>query len=165
LASYVVELSHDGLHKHRIIKGNDADFVQRKASVQLAEWEEQWARKLDVQAKLNQANQRKQAQDQQKQFAVERSREAQEVIENLRNTLLQTLNRNDAIDWERLKDHTPFPQPRPVKPKPPQPPIPSLIPREPLKPDPRYQPQFGLLDKLFASRREQKLTEEKTPNS
>jgi restriction system protein len=158
-ASYEIELSHDGLHKHRIIKGNDPDFVQRKAAVQLADWEEQWSRKLAVQDKVNQASQRKRVQERQKEFAAEQSKEAQEVIENLRNTLRQTLDRNDAIDWERLKDQAPFPKSKPAKPKLPQPPSPSPIPREPLNTGPRYQPQLGLLDKLLTSRREQKLRE------
>jgi restriction system protein len=158
-ASYEIELSHDGLHKHHIIKGNDPDFVQRKAAVQLADWQEQWSRRLAVQDRLNQTNQKKRIQDEQKLFAAERSREAQEIIESLRNTLNHTLDRDDTIDWDRLKDSSPFPKPKPTKPKLPQPPTPIAIPQEPLKTDPRYQLQLGLLDKLFASRREQKLSD------
>ncbi len=103
VASYQIELSHDGLHKHRIIKGNDPDFVQRKAAVQLADWKEQWSRKKAGQDRVKQAKQKKHIQDEQKQIAADQSKEAQELIESLRNTLNHTLERNDAIDWERLK--------------------------------------------------------------
>jgi restriction system protein len=166
LISYEIELAHDGLHKHRIIKGNDPLFVQRKVEVQLAEWEDQWRRKRAAQSRTRDANLRRterekkqQYQEEQKEQAAERTAEASQIIDDLQNTLQHTLSRNDAIDWEQLKDHSDFPKPRPRRPTPPQRPTPAPVPQEPLRSAPRYQPQLGLADKLFSSRREKKEAE------
>jgi len=164
--SYEIELSHKELHKHRIIKGNDALFVQRKAEVQLAEWEEQWARKRAMMARSEQTRlryqareQKKQYQEEQKELAAAQTEEAAQVLENLQITLRLTLSRNDAIDWEQIKDRSNFPKPKPKKPAAPQRPMPAPVPPEPQRTAPRYQPQLGLMDKLFASRRQQKEAE------
>lgn len=159
LPTYVVEMSHGGLHKHRIIKGTDPDFVQRKVSLQMADWEEQWSRKSSQQAKLNQAAQKKLAQEGQKSFAAERTLEAQKVLESLRNALQPTLSHNDAIDWESLKDNSPFPTPSPRKPRLPSAPPPQTLPHEPTFNDPTYKVKLGFLDKLITSRREGKVSE------
>jgi restriction system protein len=157
LVSYEIELSHDGLHKHRVIKGNDPEFVQRKAVVQLEEWKEQWAKKRALQARSSEARLKRELHEEKKQIASERTKEAQDILECLRNTLRHTLNYNDAIDWEKLKDFSTFPIRMPTKPTFPPQPEPAPIPKEPLLSDPRYQPQLGFTDKLFASRREQKV--------
>jgi restriction system protein len=159
-------LAHDGLHKHRIIKGNDPLFVQRKVEVQLAEWEDQWKRKRAAQSRTREANLRRterekkqQYQEDQKEQAAERTAEAAQIINDLQNTLQHTLSRNDAINWEQLKDHSDFPKPKPKRPTPPQRPTPTPVPQEPLRSAPRYQPQLGIADKLFSSRREKKEAE------
>ena len=40
--SFSIELWHDGLKKHRVIKGSEVEIVQRKASLQVQDWEEKW---------------------------------------------------------------------------------------------------------------------------
>lgn len=157
LVSYEIELSHDGLHKHRVIKGNDPEFVQRKADVQLEEWKEQWAKKRELQTRSSEAKFKRELHEEKKQIALQRTKEAQDILECLRNTLRHTLDYNDAIDWEKLKDFSIFPIQKPTKPTFPPQPEPATIPREPLPSDPRYQPQLGFTDKLFASRRAQKV--------
>ena len=157
LVSYEMELSHDGLHKHRVIKGNDPEFVQRKAEAQLEEWKEQWAKKQALQARSSEAKLKRELHEEKKQIASQRTKEAQDILESLRNTLHHTLSYNDAIDWEKLKDFSTFPIRKPTKPNLPPRPEPTSIPREPLPSDPLYQPQLGFTDKLFASRKEQKM--------
>jgi restriction system protein len=157
LVSYEIELSHDELHKHRLIKGNDPEFVQRKADVQLEEWKEQWAKKRELQARSSEAKLKRELYEEKKQIAFQRTKEAQDILECLRNTLRHTLNYNDAIDWEKLKDFSTFPIQKPTKPTFPPRPEPAPTPREPLPSDPRYQPQLGFTDKLFASRRAKKV--------
>lgn len=164
--SYEVELSHEGLRKHRIIKGNDALFVQRKAEAQLADWEEQWARKRAMAARQTEARQRSKAreekqryQEEQRESAVEQTEEAARAVENLQNTLRHTLSHNDAINWEALKDRSNFPQPKPKKAAAPPRPQPAPVLPEPQRSAPRYLPQLGFMDKLLSSRRQQKEAE------
>jgi restriction system protein len=159
LSFFQVELAHFGLHKHRIIKGNDLDVVQRKADLQVKQWREQWKNKK---AGLDQAQARDKAKllkEERKQLALTRTDEAQAVIEGLGATLKHTLQRDDTIDWELLKDTSSFPKPPPVLPPPPLQPAPTTIPREPARDDPQYSPRLGLLDRLVKSRSEAKRVE------
>ena len=80
--------------------------------------------------------------------AAERTAQARSEVEALEGILAHTLSINDAVDWESLKDRTPFSRPRPA------PTQPQSVPREPLATDSDYQPVLGLLDKVVKSRRE-----------
>jgi restriction system protein len=158
MPTYRVEIWHDGLKKHRVIKGSEPEIVQRKAEMQVAEWDEKWsqaeARERDRRDKEGQKRQ----QEANKKLAAERTIEAQRELDRLNSVLRQTLEVNDAIDWEQLKDKSDFPEPRPSKPQAPTKPQPRSKPREPRPDDPEYQPKFGLLDKLMTSRRERIIT-------
>ncbi|WP_374564435.1 restriction endonuclease [Ideonella sp.] len=152
-ASFSLELWHDGLKKHRLIKGDDQQIVIRKAELQVAEWAERWqalaARDNDRSQKL----QGKQHQESQKALALEKSAEAQAELAALSTLLQATLDVDDAIDWETLKDKTPFAEAKPqLRTKPVQPQR-RQIPHEPEPGGLRYQPRLSLLDKLFSSRR------------
>ena len=37
---YRLEVQHNGLHKHRVIKGSDLQILQRKAQAQIATWQQ-----------------------------------------------------------------------------------------------------------------------------
>lgn len=153
---YEVEIWHDGLHKHRVIRGNDAQFVQRKLEVQLADWDDLWRRRSETDKRAQFAAERRQQKEEQKSLAAEQTAEAKRLLEDVQNTLLHTLSVDDTIDWEVLKDRSVFPKPRPAKKRLPAPPAPAPVPREPLASDSAFQPQLGLLDKLFAGRRKAK---------
>jgi restriction system protein len=143
---------HPELRKHRIIKGNDRFIVQRKARLQAEEWNEKWA---SAQGRETQKRQK----DQKKEAAAERTAEAAVVLATLEEILAQTLSFDDVIDWERLKDHSDFSEPKPTpQPRPVAPP-PASRPPEPVENSPEYQPKLSLLDKLIRSRRERKITE------
>ena len=43
VSTYDLELWHDGLKKHRLIRGGSESVVKRKATLQIEEWEERWA--------------------------------------------------------------------------------------------------------------------------
>lgn len=143
--TYQIELAHDELHKVRVIKGTDADFVRRKAAVQIAEWEEQWSRK-------EAAENEKRTEAEQKAVAERRTTEAREALDEMRNLLRVSLGRSSVIDWNSLRNKRPFPISKPRKPSPALAPAPSTLPREPLATDHAYKPEFGFLDKLIPSR-------------
>lgn len=46
-----IEISHEGLNKYKVIKGNDYYVVKQKAHVQKLAWEEQWRKKVEAEEK------------------------------------------------------------------------------------------------------------------
>jgi restriction system protein len=161
---YSVELTHAGLHKHRVIKGSDQSIVLAKARLQSAEWNEQWLKKRDAAARtaarshrVQQAQADKEAKrrylEEQKAEATRRTLEARALQERLSSALASTLSYDDAIDFESLKDRMPFPKEKPRKQSLPPAPTPQPVPQAPRREDSKYQPQLGFLDKLISSRR------------
>lgn len=158
MPTYRAEIWHDGLKKHRVIKGSEPEVVQRKAEMQVAEWDEKWSQAEARESDRRDKEGQKRQQEANKKLAAERTMEAQRELDRLNSVLRQTLEVNDAVDWEQLKDKSDFAEPRPSKPQAPTKPQPRSKPREPRPDDPEYQPKFGLLDKLMTSRRERIIT-------
>jgi restriction system protein len=157
IPSFYLEMWHDGLNKHRMIRGESEAVVKMKATLQTQEWESRWE---TIQTKNNALDAKmrgRQAVEQRKNLAVERTEEAQAILHSLEATLKHTLNINDAIDWERLKDKTPFPEKKPAAPKKCSPPQLSSLAEKPNPESLRYRPKLGLFDSIFSSRREKKI--------
>ncbi|MEO1696616.1 MAG: restriction endonuclease [Planctomycetota bacterium] len=157
LRRYEVEVTHTGLHKMQVVRGDNRQVVVQKASLKAKQWDESWARKV---ATANQrATRKQQARDkeQKKALAVERTAAAVEALAELEAILAYTLDVDDAIDWESLKSRDDFPEPPPTSPVPP-PELPEpMLPPRPRGNDPRYRPDITLFDKLIASRKEKKV--------
>lgn len=153
IPTYKLDLWHDGLKKHRLIRGDNQSIVQLKAQLQVEEWEQKWA---EISSRQQQRSKRalgKRQQEAHKAEAQDRTSDAQQELELLASLLKATLTVDDKVDWESLKDTTTFPEPRPKAAKPPAEPSLSNLPREPRRTDSKYQPTLGLLDKLIPSRR------------
>jgi len=159
--TYSIELWHDGLKKHRLIRDGNCDVLRRKVDLQSSDWNDRWGAVVAQQQSISDRNAGKRRQDERKAMASERTAAAQKEFELLANILRHTLDIDDTIDWERLKDNSPFPEPRPRQPKLPTAPSPPVIQREPKPSDAVYTPAFGFLDQLFASRRDKKLSEKR----
>lgn len=146
LLTYRIELSHPGLKKHRVIKGNEASIVRRKADLQVEDWSEKWA----VAEQRGQLRERRHSQKQhheaQKAAAAERTAEAQAELEGTQKILQHTLVIDDTIDWDSLKDVAPF---APPEPQPPQ--RGGPLPPEPQRAD--FAPTIAFLDRLISSLR------------
>jgi len=108
IPSFQIELEHEGLHKHRIIKGSDPYLVERKAILQATSWDEIWAKRAS-------ADWQRASQGAAKDKAAGRTREAQALQEELKNILRHTLEVDDAIDWNLLKNYEAYQVPAPVK--------------------------------------------------
>ena len=159
IPSYTLEIWHDGLKKHRLIRDGSQEVVRRKAELQIAEWHERWSIVDARQRELSEKTSGKRRQEQQKAHAAERTAEAQRELDQLSMLLAATLAVNDAVDWEKLKDHSTFPEAKPALGKLlPESRLPAL-PREPQATDSAYLPVLGLLDKLMSSRRKQRVAE------
>lgn len=141
--TYRLELWHDGLKKHRLIRGSELDVVQRKAQLQADDWMTRWN---VIQAR----DAARTTREEKKALAAKRAAEAQATLEDLDRTLTHTLSVDDAIDWEQLKDTSKFAETRPAKPREPD------YPLEPKPDDPAFKAKLGLLDRLISSWREAK---------
>jgi len=147
--SYSVEVQNRGLNKHRLIRGPDREVIKAKVLCQVAEWNEQWAKRAAAKRQMTMAERHKEE-------AAERTAEAQGTLQALREVLPSSLSESKALDWEALKDKTPFPKLTPGAPNRPSRPTQDPIPEAPSRTFERYRPQIGLLDKLIKSRRAEK---------
>jgi restriction system protein len=147
--SYSIEVSHHGLLKHRLVRGPAEEVVDAKVRLQAAEWDAQWAKKVAADDRLNMTYRAKE-------LATARTAAAQGALQALREILVSSLSESRAVDFDTLKDRSPFPKQRPARPNRPQAPAEPLIPAAPAARSPRYQPELGLLDNIIKSRRAQK---------
>jgi restriction system protein len=137
------EIKHDGLHKYRVVKGETQAIMQFRAEMQMRSWNEQWERVQASRAKSQAQLKAAHAKETNKQTAAERSREAQEALDALETLLTNILEVDHTINWEKLKDHSPFPVPEPVRSKD----IP--VPREPDVNDEQFQPRLNFITRLI----------------
>ena len=157
IPSYQLEMWHDDLRKHRLIRGSDVSVIQRKADLQAAEWSAQWNAAQERSAYRDAREDARRAVEEGKAEAQRRTAEAQQELSRLEGVLAATLDVDDRIDWESLIDSTPFPEKLPVSPK--LPPVPTRPPsaKEPQRSDPQFNPRLGLLDHIFAGRKAKRL--------
>ena len=159
IPSYSVELWHDGLKKHRVIKANDPALVQQKLRLQIEEWEARWQRTNAKELNRISREDGKRHQEERKADANERTLIATADLDALGSLLTATLAVDDTVAWESLKDRSPFPEP---------PPRPGTAPRDPTLPPPpiepqqsgaRYLPALGFFDKIIPARKRRIETE------
>lgn len=159
IPTYSLELWHDGLKKHRLIRGESESIVKLKATLQVEEWEERWAIVTAREEERSHKAAGKRQQEERKALAAEQTTEAQQELDGLASLLKATLNVDDTINWENLKDKTPFPEKKPtLRPIPPEPTL-QPPPREPNILDAKYVPSLGILDRLISSRKERAIAE------
>lgn len=114
--TYSIELWHDGLKKHRFIKGAEKAVVSRKAQIQGDDWGKKWTFvEAREKGRIDKNNQRKE-QEFNKNLAMQRTEETLGELNRLGNILKETLEVDDAINWNDLKDESEFPEPKPPKP-------------------------------------------------
>ena len=158
---YIAEIKHQGLGSFRVLKDMNSYLLNTKIDEQFLKWDEQWAkiiekRKLqeDKDASLN--------------LADERTLEAQKQQKEIENILFYTLNIDDTIDWEALKNKNRFNIPNPKnnlkneidKIKRPNALVLKSLPFEPIKEI--YEPKFNILDKLFKTIKQKKIGKAET---
>lgn len=157
IATYSVEVFHDGLHKHTLIKAPDRQILINKANAVAQRWDESWNKQVACETRIKATWEAKEARklhlENQKEQAIERTAEAQGNLDQLKTLLLRGMELDPTIDWEDLKEREPFLKKRPVKPSFPQTPVPPNAPRQPEKALLNYQPQLSLLDRLIPSRK------------
>ncbi len=147
-APYRIEVSHDGLHKYRLIRGTDRNVVEQQAQAQRRVWDEMWEKKQAVEQARSAKEASAREKEAKKNLAAQRTAEAQEAIARIEQTLLHTLQVDDRIAWESLLDNTAFPTPRPKKPEP------HPLPTEPKESDHQFRPARKWYYALFGGLRQ-----------
>jgi restriction system protein len=149
---YYIDVRHDGLQKYRRVKGADKYVVEQLAAHQLAQWNDQWAKKTAVEDRRTERELTASKRQEQKEEASERTAEAEAEIQCILGLLRSALGKDRAI-WEPLKKKDAFPERPPTKPQQKEPPV------EPNRGDARFLPSLSLLDKIITSRRLRKESE------
>jgi restriction system protein len=104
-------ISHAGLNAFRVIRGSDENDVNIKAELQLKIWNEKWQRLQQKRVAVFTASQKKL-------LAEFKSREAQAQLSAISTTLLDSLPKDHCVNWEELRDGSPFGAARPEQPIP-----------------------------------------------
>ncbi|MFC0273180.1 restriction endonuclease [Metabacillus herbersteinensis] len=146
---YYREIKHEGLHKYRLIKGNDKHVVEQKAFLQKRQWDEMWENRKEAEKKKLERENVAMEKAQKKAMSEQQTLDAINEIEMIDHTLLHTLDIDDKIDWDSLKDNSRFTVP---KPKSPQEPSYSSEPEKKF-----YEPKFGFFDIIFSSNKQKKI--------
>ena len=144
MVMWEITVRHDGLNKYRHIRGNDKYVVEQKAAAQRAIWNEMWQRKLEKEQKINDKQTKTES-------SIEQTEEATEAIKKIENILRHTLDINDTINWESLKDKSNFPKSKPQPTK-----LLDIL-QPPEETDLQYQPKFGFFDKISSSKKQNKI--------
>jgi restriction system protein len=148
---YWIEIKHEGLHKYRVIKGNDKYVVEQKAYLQTRQWDEMWEKKQEAERKKLERESTLLEKAQKKEMAEQQTLDAIIKLEMIDKLLLHTLAVDDKIDWDSLKDKSKYKVPKPKIPAEP------AYPSEPEKK--YYEPKLGFLDKIFLSSKQKKIDE------
>jgi restriction system protein len=161
-----MEIFHEGLHKHEFLRAIDPSILRNKANIKAVLWNEMWRKQVTTEARIKNDYDAKAARklhiENQKEIAVQRTVEAHEGLNALRNALLDGILPDPRLDWEELKVKTPFPKESPIKPSSPKRPLLATL---PLKPESKAAPtepgtlesylpvRLSLLDRFLTSRK------------
>lgn len=155
IPKYEIKLTHTGLKKVQVLRDGDRELLLQKARLRGSEWDQQWRRREEAEAKKAERERQKQEKEERKALAETRTVEAREVLDGLRRILASTLDVDDAVDWESLKTFASFDEPAPAEPSPlPPPQYPEILNRKPLRDG--FSPRFNVLDLLIPALKRRK---------
>ncbi|MEN9755495.1 MAG: EcoKMrr [Pseudomonadota bacterium] len=148
---FYIEIRHEELGKYRYIKGKDRFVVEQKAAAQKKQWDDMWERKQFTELSRYEKIAKQVGLQNKKEEARQRSDEAAEALKALDGILLHTIDFDDSIDWDSIKDRSYFLEPRPKE-------IDQVD--APVKPiESQFTPKFGLFGRIFIFVRRKKIKE------
>lgn len=155
--TYSVEAFHEGLHKHQLLRATDRSVLFNKARAIELLWNTAWDKQQAAKARIERTYESEEARrlhvEHQRNLAYERTAEAEQIIEALRNTLAKGIELDPTIDWEELKTSAPLSRKAPAEPVHPEDPTPPGMPPQPDSSDFRYRPPLSILDYIMPSRK------------
>ncbi|MCP6727521.1 MAG: restriction endonuclease [Patescibacteria group bacterium] len=140
ILKYQLEMVHKGLNEYKVISAPELYMLENKVQIQADKWNTKWQSLLEKQRIVEQ----KEANIEE---ATERTEEAINRLHQIDNLLLYTLDIDDTIDWDTLKRHDCFPEPKPAMQ------VKVEYPKKPTEDDEEYQPVYRFIDKLSKKRR------------
>jgi restriction system protein len=156
---------HEGLHAYRVVRGHTQEEVETKARIQTEAWGQTWKRKQEQRDAAEKRTWKRSEWDKQvdidrraKNLATERTKELEASLYTVRNLLMDALTKQQAFDWETLKDKAHFCKPGPARL------VPAALPVEPSRSDPRFvvssvKMTFSLIDWVIPGRRRKKISD------
>ncbi len=146
------EISHKGLNKYRVVTAQNRYELDQKIAAIQAQWDEQWRRKCEAEARKQELEARKRDKEQQKRdiekavkFAEDMTRDAADSLEQIENILKIQIKPLEACD---MYDKTKFTTRIPAKP------IPKAFSKEPLREDSIYNPPMSFLTSILKKRKQ-----------
>ncbi len=164
--TYVGEMRHEGLGKHRIIRdtGENEEFARLLTKLQWVDWEQRFEnieqKKLAIVRRTPQSWMTFDEGQRNKADAL--TQEIQNDLKQLETILVSALDEPTIVNWNALKARfLPFSEDPPKMPAPPTEPMAPTLPTKPSQVSWEFQPALSILDKLISSRRDQKIAEAK----
>ena len=146
------EISHQGLNKYRVVTAQNRYELNQKIAAIQAQWDEQWQRKCEVEARKQELEARKRDKEQQKRdiekavkFAEDMTKDAVDSLEQIENILKIQIKPLEACD---MYDKTKFTTSVPDKP------IPKTFSREPLRKDSIYNPPMSFFTSISKKKKQ-----------
>jgi restriction system protein len=146
---YQLEMYHEGLKEHKVLSAPEFSILKTKANLQAQKWDEKWISVSDK-------NSKNMARVSSIEEAERLTKEISSLNDAIGNILKYTLDKNDAIDWEKLKTHNEYTEKKPIKQKNVEH---KALPREPLESDEYYVPVYSFFEKIFKGMKEKKMNE------
>jgi restriction system protein len=146
-------ISHPGLKMFRVVRGRDPATVELMANLQLQRWEERWGKIELASSKRRKEEEAAKVSFQKKELALLRTREAERQQKALEQILLDGIEVDSVLDWEKLKDRSGFSEPQPTG----KSPIVGMP--EPRNDAVEFRPVLNLLDRLIPNSRSRRAAE------
>ena len=147
------EVFHPGLKAFRIIRAGDQATVEMRAQLQVELWDQRWRKIQLADAKRKKEEETARVSSQKKELAHQRTVEAERLADSLTRILRDGIEIDHVLDWNHLKDMSPFSEPKPE----PQ----ELLSRLPAPSpgSPEFSPRLAFVDRLISSRRLRRIDE------
>jgi restriction system protein len=153
---YIAEITHRGLNDYKILTSDESGVLRNKVKAHVAKLEEKWDK---IVQKENVVRSKEEIQKESETL----TKEAIKALKVIDEILLFTLEIDDTINWEQLKDKTKFSVQSPEKElnkllsaiRKPSEPSNFEFPKKPEIIN--YQPKLSFLDKIFKSKKEAKI--------
>jgi restriction system protein len=113
---YRIVVTHKGLNRVQEYTNTSKAIVVQKARAKAADWDQQWKKKLADEQKSKERTQRAQKVEQKNQLSIQQTEGAKKALAALDSLLLHTLDIDDTVDWDKLKDYSPFSVRKPMEP-------------------------------------------------
>jgi restriction system protein len=105
---YYQDIRHNGLNKFRRVAGTDQYVLQQRVDAQRAVWDEQWAKKCEIEKKRDAQQQLLNSFESKKAAAAKQTAEAQRQLEQLSSILATGLGQEVSFDWAGLRNRDQF---------------------------------------------------------